>query len=142
MPFYARAQRIHKPGVPARVEQPASAPAKDVFLRHYEQNLDEREARKASGLSRHDLAEARATDAGFDDRCRELEQELVDKLEVRLHQMARDDPATLRWALERLRPEKYGNRQRLDINVRDVSKLSDEELDAYIAQCKGSAARR
>jgi hypothetical protein len=137
----ARARRIHKPGVPAKVEQPASVPAKEIFLRHYERSLDEREARQSAGLSRKELADARLDDPEFDARCTELEQDLVDKLEVRLHQMARDDPATLRWTLERLRPDKYGNKQRLDINVRDVSKLTDEELEAYISQCKGITKR-
>jgi hypothetical protein len=135
-------QRIHsRKGTPARPERPASPPAREIFLAHYTRTGNEREARHAAGLSRRELELARLDDPAFDARCVELEEELTDKLEERLFVMARDDPATLRWALERLRPAKYGSRTRVDLNVRDVSQLSDEELEEYIAQCQGKLHR-
>jgi hypothetical protein len=135
----ARARRVHKPGLPAKVEQPASAPAMDIFLKHYSKSGNEREARQAAGLTRKDLEQARVDHPEFDERFREIDGDLKEKLEERLYVIARDDPATLRWTLERVFPEKYGNKQRLDINVRDVSKLSDEDLERYIAQCQGKS---
>jgi uncharacterized protein with von Willebrand factor type A (vWA) domain len=137
----ARARRVHKPGLPAKVEQPASAPALDIFLKHYSKSGNEREARHVARLTRKDLDQARADLPEFDEKCREVEADLKEKLEERLFVIARDDPATLRWTLERMFPEKYGNKQRLDINVRDVTKLSDEELERYIAQCQGTSKR-
>lgn len=136
-----RARRIHKPGVPAKVEQPASVPALDIFLTHYERNFREREARQTAGLSARDVSQARVDDPAFDEKCRDIEEQILDKIEERVVDMSRDDPATARWVLERRRPEKYGNKQRLDINVRDVSKLSDEDLERYILQCQGSSKR-
>lgn len=138
---YARARRVHKPGLPAKVEQPASIPAKEIFLQHYERNYREREARQTAGLSVKDLAQARLDDPEFDARCDDIENAILDKIEERVVDMSRDDPATARWVLERRRPEKYGNKQRLDINVRDVSKLSDEDLESYILQCQGKTKR-
>jgi hypothetical protein len=135
----ARARRVHKPGLPAKVEQPASAPAMDIFLKHYSKSGNEREARQAAGLTRKDLEQARVDHPEFDEKFREIDGDLKEKLEERLYVIARDDPATLRWTLERVFPEKYGNKQRLDINVRDVSKLSDEDLERYIAQCQGKS---
>lgn len=131
-----RARRIHKPGVPAKVEQPASVPALEIFLRHFARSGNERESRTTAGLSRKDLEQARLDHPEFDEKCREIDGDLKEKLEERLYVIARDDPATLRWTLERLFPEKYGNKQRIDLNVRDVSKLSDEDLATYINQLK------
>lgn len=134
MPSYARAQRIHRPGTPARPEQPASVPALVVFLDHYERSLNEREARLAAGLSTKDLAAARLADPALDERCVELAEQLVDKIEARGFEIARDDPTMIRWLLEHLRPQKYGKKSTIDLNIRDVTKLSDEELDAYITK--------
>lgn len=136
MPTYGRAQRVHKPGRPAPVVQPASVPALTVFLQHYERTLNEREARLAAGLSTKDLNQARLDDPEFDVKCADLNEQLVDKIEARGFEIARDDPTMIRWLLEHLRPGKYGKKSTIDLNIRDVTKLTDDELDTYINQLK------
>jgi hypothetical protein len=136
MASYARARRIHKPGRVVAAPEPVTIPALDVFLHHYERTLNEREARLAAGLSLKDLAQARLDDPEFVTACADLNEQLVDKIEARGFEIARDDPTMIRWLLEHLRPAKYGKKSTIDLNVRDLSKLSDEELDTYINQLK------
>lgn len=136
MPSYGRARRVHHPGRAIAPAEPASPPALTVFLNHYERTLNEREARLAAGLSTKELAQARLDDPELDIKCADLAEQLVDKIEARGFEIARDDPSMIRWLLEHLRPQKYGKKSTIDLNIRDVTKLSDEELDTYINQLK------
>jgi hypothetical protein len=133
-----RARRIHKPGLPAKVVQPPSPAARDVFLNAFRREGREDAARRAANVTHKDIEAWRLDDEAFDAAYQECQRLFVEKIEGYGFDLARNgDPAMVRFFLQSLMAEKYGPKAKLEITVRDVSKLSDEELEQHIRQLEG-----
>jgi len=60
----------------------------------------------------------------------------VQTLRMVLKRHALEDPHWARYLLEKLEPEVFGNKERMDVNVKSGSAISHEELMAIVARVK------
>jgi hypothetical protein len=123
-------------GVPAKFEQGPSAAQIEVFFAHLEDDFQPsvKEALRAANLTKKQYDALRKDASGdFAKRLAEWEAGLVEDIEaLAVDQARRGDGAMTRFLLQTLRPDKYGAKAKLDVNITSdqVMKMSDEELAA------------
>lgn len=133
MPSYLKKYGAAATRKPAHFE-PASQPQKDIFLRRYRDGDTAGEARKKAGITWAQFKHALASDPDFLQANEEVDEFFLDKLEEVARSMAHNkDGAMVRWILEKRRPEKYGQRAKVEVSHRfashdDIKKLSDEDI--------------
>ena len=114
--------------------EPATAEQKRIFLKHYARDRRAGEARKKAELPYAKYKHALASDPEFLEAHREIDQFLCEKLQEVAETLAvRGDGAMVRWMMERLEPEKWDRKQKVEVthrlqSVEDVKKLSDEDI--------------
>lgn len=114
--------------------EPATEFQKATFLRHYKAGLHAGEARKKAELTKALFNHALVSDPDFVTAIEEVDEFFLDKLEDVVMSMAhKGDMATARWLLEKRRPEKYGQKSKVEVShrfqsVEDIRKLSDEDI--------------
>lgn len=126
---------------PAPPKERASQPQRDIFLATFAEDLSEYEARKAARLTRAQVAELKR-DPTFVEAMADIVEGAIDKVQrTALQRAIAGDKDLITLVLKSHRPDLYGTRARLDVTVGDVSKLSDEELDARIKELEKARAK-
>lgn len=131
-----RVRRRHTPGRSLRPKDPPSQVQKDLFLRTYAETLSAYDARRASSITRKQFLELMDKDAEFAAAFKEILDELPERAEEVLARLAiqLEDRDLLRFYLTAFKGDRYATKTRVDVSVRDLSKLSDEELEDLIAK--------
>lgn len=115
--------------------QPASEAQKAIFLKRFEETRNVSVACKAAGIPRNLYDHAMASDEAFRNRHAAIDKFYIDKLEVIAYDMAaKGSEAMIKFLLQSLCPEKYGNKAKVEVAHRfqspeDIRKMSDEDLE-------------
>jgi hypothetical protein len=120
-------------GTPIPPDEIPSEAQKTIFLKTLAEDLSQYDARHAAKISRDQLAKLLQSDPAFAKAIHEIVLDNPERLEGALLRGAivKGDKDLIKIALPAVLPEKYGPRANLNLNV-DVTKLTDEELDALI----------
>ncbi|WP_422929026.1 hypothetical protein [Singulisphaera sp. PoT] len=135
-PRVTRNKPVSRKGTPVAPIEAVSELQKSRFLDEFRREHNIPNALAKGGFDRPWLKRLLAEDKAFRDAFRAIRREWVEKIERKAFEVAAaGDGPMMRFILQSLRPNTYGQKSKVDIKIEDISKLSDEELAELIKKC-------